>query len=228
MPSVLVLDPEAPPALHGRSVRGDRLTVVLTAEPTHALRLAANQAYDLLVLAGMSVDEQQQLALQVQELRRWRLVPILYLLDDAAPGFAIPGTFRPDMDGLARGPLEAAPVQRQIRALARDGTAAAELVVAGACELDPLHGRLRVRGVEILLTAREVEVLATLLAQPGRTVSPAEIIERSWGSPASTQHLQILRRHVSNIRRKLRGTPGAEAVRTVRAGGYRWELRPAV
>lgn len=227
MPSVLVLDPEAPAALHGRSVRGDRLTVILTADRAHALRLAAEQPYDLLVLAGMSVDQQQELARQVQELHRWRLVPILYLLDETAPGLAIPGSFRPEMDGLARGPVEAESIQRQIRTLARDGTAAAELVVAGACELDPLRGRLRVRGAEILFTGREVEVLAALLARAGRTVGPDEIIERGWGVTPTVQHLQILRRHVSNIRRKLRGTAAADAVRTVRASGYRWELPAA-
>lgn len=111
--------------------------------------------------------------------------------------------------------------------LAREGIGDAELVIAGPYELDPLRGKLRLAELEVSLTEREAEILAILLGQPNRTVSAAEIIERGWGTEADSRYLQILRRHVSNIRRKLQRTTAARSVRTVRGAGYRFEVKMA-
>jgi DNA-binding response OmpR family regulator len=203
------------------------LTIEVMTSPEKPIAEAATTVYDLLVLVGMSVDEQQEVATRFQQHRRWRLVPVLYVSDDAATGFAVPGSFRPELDGLARGTLDSPAVQRRITALARDGIATAELVVAGPFELDPVHGRLRLGETEVSLTERECEVLAMLLAHPNRTVTAGEIIERGWGADADGRYLQILRRHVSNIRRKLHKTSAARAVRTVRGTGYRFDVRVA-
>jgi len=135
----------------------------------------------------------------------------------------IPGGFRPDIDRIVRGSLEDEAVIRRVRELARDGVAATELIVAGGYELDPLRGRLRVPNGEVPLTERETEILALLLARPGRVVTASEIIERSWGAEADARYLQILRRHVSNIRQKLEQSGGGRALRTVRGIGYRFD-----
>jgi DNA-binding response OmpR family regulator len=227
MPSVLAIVPGLPAALQGRHPAGDRLTIEVRSDPAPALQNAPTQAYDLLVLCGPSVDEQQALATQFQQHRRWRLVPVLYVVDEGSTGIAIPGSFRPEMDGLVRGAFDSIQVQRRIKGLAREGTAEAELLVAGPFELDPVHGRLRLREVEVSLTDREAEILAILLARPNRTVTATEIIERGWGAEPDSRHLQILRRHVSNIRQKLEHTPAARSVRTVRGFGYRFDIRLA-
>lgn len=54
-----------------------------------------------------------------------------------------------------------------------------------------------------------------------------EIIERGWGTEADARYLQILRRHVSNIRRKLHATEAARSVRTIRGSGYRFDIKLA-
>jgi DNA-binding response OmpR family regulator len=69
--------------------------------------------------------------------------------------------------------------------------------------------------------------MAILLSHPNRTVTASKIIERSWGVSADERHLQILRRHISNIRRKLDATPAARDVRTIRGQGYRFDVRQA-
>ena len=224
MPNVLAIAPGTPPAIEGRTLLSDRLTITLLGDPERAISEASTSLYDLLVLVGMSVDEQQDVVSRLQSHRRWRLVPVLYVLDEAAPGVSVPANYRPEMDGIVRGDLDSAPVQRRIRALARDGVAEADLVVAGPFELDPVRGRLRYGDTEVALTEREVEILAILLARPNRTVSADEIIERGWGKDADSRYLQILRRHVSNIRRKLEATEAAQSVRTVRGAGYRFDL----
>lgn len=227
MPTVLAIDPETPRSLSGRSLLGEHLTIDRTGDPAWALARAAEDSYDLLVLAGLSVDQQQALAGAFHGHRRWRLVPVLYVNDPDATGLAIPGSFRPEMDGLVRGTLESTPVQKKITELAREGIGGAEMVVAGPYELDPVRGKLRLAGAEVTLTDREAEILAVLLSHPNRTVPAAEIIERGWGTDADARYLQILRRHVSNIRRKLERTAAARSVRTVRGSGYRFDVRLA-
>lgn len=227
MPTVLAIAPGIPPALTGRSLFGDRLSVEIASDPQPWLETAGETAFDLLALSGMSVDEQQQLVSTFHAYRRWRLAPVLYIVSPDAKGLAIPATFRPEIDGLVRGTLESPAVARRMIELAKEGTSTAELVVAGAYELDPLRGKLRLAELEVTLTERESEILSILLAQPNRTVSATEIIERGWGADADARYLQILRRHVSNIRRKLQRTEAARSVRTVRGAGYRFDVKLA-
>lgn len=225
MPTVLAIDPDTPRSLSGRSLLGEHLTIDRTGDPEWALARAAEDSYDLLVLAGLTVDQQQALVSAFHTHRRWRLVPVLYVNDPDATGLAIPGSFRPEIDGLVRGTLEAPQVQRKITELAREGIGDAEMVVAGPYELDPVRGKLRLAELEVTLTDREAEILTILLSHPNRTVPAAEIIERGWGTEADARYLQILRRQVSNIRRKLERTSAARSVRTVRGSGYRFEVK---
>jgi DNA-binding winged helix-turn-helix (wHTH) protein len=227
MPKVLAISPNTPHAVAGRAILGDRINLEISNDPAGPLSTASARVFDLLVLCGMAVDAQQDVVTAFHGNRRWRLVPVLYALDPNVPGMAIPGTFRPEMDGLVRGTLETPDVQRRILSMARDGVAEAELVVAGPFELDPIRSVFRLPDLEVGLTEREAEILAILLAQPNRTVSAAEIIERGWGTEANARYLQILRRHVSNIRRKLERTAAARSVRTVRGAGYRFDVKLA-
>ncbi|MCX7616562.1 winged helix-turn-helix domain-containing protein [Tepidiforma sp.] len=225
MPRVLIIDRGLPGALEGRSLLGDGLEAHLTGDPEAALERAAADVFDLLVLCGMPAEEQAELAAAFHVHRRWRLVPVLYVSDPQAPGLTIPATFRPEVDGIVRGSRASAAVERRIRELAREGVAGAEAVVAGPFELDPVRLRLHSPGGDIDLTEREAEVLSLLLARPNRTVPAADIIERGWGLDVDERSLQILRRHISNIRRKLAETGQRRAVRTVRGTGYRFEVR---
>ena len=227
MPTVLAIAPGVPRAMEGRTLMSERLIVELRANPRDALEHSAEHVYDLLVLSEMTVDEQQRVAASFQQNRRWRLVPVLYLQAEQTPGIAIPAGYRPEIDSIARGAIDSAAVQRRMRDMARDGIGDAELIVAGEFELDPVRGRLRLDGHEVTLTDREAEILALLLSHPNRTVSAREIIERGWGADADDRYLQILRRHVSNIRRKLDCTPAARSVRTIRGSGYRFDVRLA-
>ena len=225
LPNVLAIAPGAPHAVEGRTLLGGKLTIELRADPVRAVSEAATSAYDLLVLVGMSVDQQQDLVTRLRCHRRWRLVPVLYVLDELLTGISVPASYRPEMDGIVRGALDSAAVQRRIRSLAREGVAEADLVIAGRFELDPIRRRLRCGEVEVSLTDREAEILSILLSRPNRTVTAEEIIERGWGMDADSRSLQILRRHVSNIRRKLHDTEAGRRLKTVRGAGYGFELK---
>lgn len=225
MPRVLVIDGGLPPVLEGRSLLGEGMEVWLTGDAGGVLAAADREVYDLLVLCGMPAEEQAAVAAGFHAHRRWRLVPILYVSDPAMPGLLIPGTFRPEVDGVVRGERTSSLVVRKMLELAREGVAGVEAVAAGPYELDPVRLRLHAPGGDIVLTERECEVLSFLLARANRTVTAAEVIERGWGLEVDERSLQILRRHVSNIRRKLAAAGQRRAIRTVRGTGYCFEVR---
>jgi DNA-binding response OmpR family regulator len=199
------------------------------ASPAMPLLEAPNLLYDLLVLAGYPVDEQQSIAEAFREHRRWRVVPVLYVADAKANGFVIPAGYRPELDGIVRGTFGETTVDARIRAMAREGIAQSSIVVSGPFELDTTRRRLSTGDAEVLFTDREAEIMAVLLEKSNRTVLASEIIERSWGSRIDDRHMQILRRHVSNMRRKIEGVFVYPAdIQTVRGKGYRFEFDDVV
>ncbi|MDZ7729072.1 MAG: winged helix-turn-helix domain-containing protein [Dehalococcoidia bacterium] len=182
---------------------------------------------DLLVLDGFSIERQQEIAGAFQVHRRWRAIPVLYVLPPGNGGLVIPSCYRPELDGIVRGTFGESAVESRIRELAREGAGIANVVVAGPFELDTYRGRLSCEDAALELTSREAEIMAMLMDRVESTVSAAEIIERSWGTLPDARHLQILRRHVSNIRRKLENLSARAELATERGLGYRFTHRSA-
>jgi len=220
MPRVLAIVSDLPPSAPSAHVvaRGIALEVAST-ENISATQLEPK--YDLLVLGGMDVGTQQHWVERLCQERRWRLVPVLYLLPPSTLGMPIPSTFRPEIDGILRAEFDSPESFTRIAELAKDGVADTSPVVAGTFELDPLCCRLKVADLDIELTEREAEILSVLLNRANDTVTATEIIELGWGTNADARHLQNLRCHMSNIRRKLGDTVAAGAVQTIRGIGYK-------
>ena len=78
-----------------------------------------------------------------------------------------------------------------------------------------------VAGESIELTAREFDLLAYLLENPGTVLSRERLLEHVWGLayPGGTRTVDV---HVAQLRRKL-GRP--DLIRTVRGSGYK-AVRP--
>ncbi|HEV2010541.1 MAG TPA: response regulator transcription factor [Candidatus Limnocylindria bacterium] len=76
------------------------------------------------------------------------------------------------------------------------------------------------------LTALEFGILSLLMMNPGRIVPMRRLVQYAWGS--DTGGTQVLKPHVSHIRRKL-GLPseGPGAIRSVSSVGYQIVVPPA-
>ncbi|MGF1661278.1 MAG: response regulator [Kineosporiaceae bacterium] len=76
-------------------------------------------------------------------------------------------------------------------------------------------------GRDLGLTPTELDVLATLAAEPGRAATRREILHAMWGREwFGDEHVVDV--HVANLRRKLGDAPGGgRYVETVRGVGYR-------
>lgn len=76
--------------------------------------------------------------------------------------------------------------------------------------------RVLVGGLEVAFTATEFDLLAHLLAAPGRVFSRGQLMDAVWGydSPAGERTVDV---HVAQVRAKL---APCEVIRTVRGVGY--------
>ena len=91
-----------------------------------------------------------------------------------------------------------------------------DVLHVGQITLDRSSRRVMAGGVEIALTATEFDLLAYLMAHPGRVVSRDRLLEEVWGYAAvvGTRTVDV---HVAQVRAKL---GEASPIRTVRGVGY--------
>lgn len=111
----------------------------------------------------------------------------------------------------------------RIRAVLRRGSAQPESEKPasqfGPFTLDPRRRRLSFREQEVKLTAREYELLFTLLQKPGEVMTKEELSEGVLQRPLEAFD-RSLDMHVSHLRKKLAEHSPAEFITTVRGVGY--------
>ncbi|GIK33701.1 MAG: DNA-binding response regulator [Gammaproteobacteria bacterium] len=111
--------------------------------------------------------------------------------------------------------LRAHAVLRRLRAVP-----AGDSLRVGGLELQRGSRRVLVQGDELALTRIEFELLATLMEQPQRVWSRAQLLERVRGTDLSAWERNI-DGHVKNLRAKLRPYfKGASPIRSVYGVGY--------
>ena len=106
------------------------------------------------------------------------------------------------------------------------GATTARPLRSGWLEVDVAARRARRDGRELDLTGREFDLLAFLVAHPGRAFTRAELLEQVWGW--SFGDLSTITVYVRRLRDKVEREPASPAqLRTVWGVGYRWEADPA-
>jgi DNA-binding response OmpR family regulator len=122
---------------------------------------------------------------------------------------ALPSFFQPQHHELLAKPLRRQDLARAVaQALADTPRRAIEeppLLQAGGLTLDlATHRLLASGGGTAALTPTEARLLACLMEHPGEYVAPEALLDRVWSYPAGTGGREVVRAHVSNVRRKLR------------------------
>ena len=89
--------------------------------------------------------------------------------------------------------------------------------VVGPVVLDPTRHSVQAGGVPVALTPTEFDLLAHLLARPGRVYTREELLASVWGyaAHAGTRTVDV---HVAQVRAKLGEYGGV--IRTIRGVGY--------
>lgn len=100
-----------------------------------------------------------------------------------------------------------------------------DLLRAGDLTLDRAGRILTVRGQPVDLTPSEFELLATLMAAPGRVFSRMEILDRLQGT-AYEGYERTIDVHIRNLRLKIEPDPSnPRYIETVYGAGYRFSAQ---
>ncbi|MBS1157527.1 MAG: response regulator transcription factor [Proteobacteria bacterium] len=185
-----------------------------------ALHLATSQSFDAIVLdLGLPGIDGLTLA---QRLRRdARLsVPILMLtardtLDDKLAGFDA------GADDYLVKPFALKEVEARLLALVKraQGRVVDACLRLGELEYDPACGELRWRKIPLLLPPKAMQLLVTMLRQPGHLFSRNELEAAVWGEAQETS--DALRTQLSQLRRALTLDDGRCPLVTVHGRGYK-------
>lgn len=109
---------------------------------------------------------------------------------------------------------------RRAKSAAAAATSATPVSVGGLL-VDTISRRVSRDGSQIHLTPIEWQILATLLASAGRTLTHQQIFDAVWGREFGSPQ-QYLRVHITNLRRKIEVDPAAPQIIITEPGvGYR-------
>ena len=83
---------------------------------------------------------------------------------------------------------------------------------------------MEICGQEILLTAKEFDLLALLIRNPGRVFTFEMIMNLVWNEGDDFYSRKAIINHVSNLRKKLRITDSVpDYIKSVRGIGYKFD-----
>ena len=198
---------------------GFRVTVASSADEARAKM--AGLDYDLLVLDVMMPGE-TGIAFTRALRDAGRRVPILMLTAMAEADDRIQG-FESGVDDYLPKPFEPRELVLRIHAILRrmaapaaGATAAADVIVLGACRYDPKRGELSDAAGPVKLTSTEQALLDALAAAPGAAISRQELADKAGINSDRAVDVQVTR-----LRKKLEADPrNPRYLRTVWGEGY--------
>lgn len=184
-----------------------------------ALEWAAAGSYDAVVLDVMlpAMD-----GFEVsRELRRRNVsTPVLLLTARDAISDKIAGLDSGADDYMTK-PFSPAELMAHLRALTRRrGDVVFERLALGDLTLDLDSRELSCRGKSIGLSAKEFDMMQSLMENRGRTLSKEQLLDRVWG-PAAASSDNNVEAYVSFLRKKLAHLGSSCVLETIRKAGYR-------
>jgi len=204
-------------------------TLPLARTVVEAQRTLARVRVDLICLDSLLPPDDSQRFWQWLRADHGQTPPLIFLAPPSAarvPG-ALPSFFERQRDSLVPKPIDGRELAREV---ARHLAAPArrrrerELLQVGSTTLDCENRQLLfANGGSLSPTPTEFQLLRCLMERPGEFLSPDELLEQVWNiSPGmGTGGPELVRAHVSNLRRKLRSIgKDPHLVRTIPYRGY--------
>jgi two-component system KDP operon response regulator KdpE len=226
--TVLVVDDEPQIRRTLRNLLGEHgVRVVEAATGREGLDAAAMVSPDVVVLDVGLPDMLGDVV--CRELRVWTAVPVLVLSARHSEQEKI-RLLDAGADDYLTKPFGPGELLARIRALVRRSQGAtmtpSEPLRIGDVVVDLLRRTVTRAGVLVHLTPIEWELLRTLVAHAGRTLTHKQLFDAVWRRQHGNAQ-QYLRVHVTHLRRKIEPDPSAPAVIITEPGvGYRFELPP--
>jgi two-component system KDP operon response regulator KdpE len=201
--------------------------IVEAATGAEGLNLAAAERPELIIL-DLGLPDTQGVDV-CRDIRRWSLAPIIVLSARHSEQEKVT-LLNAGADDYVTKPFSVleltARVRAQLRraAAAQATTASAEPVTVGGLTIDIPGRRVHRDAKQVHLTPLEWQILATLVAARGRTLTHQQIFDSVWGRQFGSPQ-QYLRVHITNLRRKIETDPATPEIVVTEPGvGYRVEL----
>jgi len=193
-----------------------------------AIEEASTHPYDVLLLdVALGTSPSGYDVCRTLRARR-NMVPIIMLTALDSEADAVQG-LEAGADDYVTKPFGLAELRSRIRAvLRRSGPRMPEREVleVGPVTLDRSRHEVRVNGREVRLTFSEFELLAKLLAEPGRLFNRQELLRAIWGDSAYRDP-RAIDVHIRHLREKIEERPDQpKLILTVRGAGYRFYSPP--
>jgi len=186
---------------------------------TEALAQFEAHAPDLIILDWM-LPELDGIGV-AQHVRRRSNVPIIMLTARVDEEDRITGLETGADDYIVK-PFSARELEARVRAVLRRSTGSPSSVLeVGSLRLDHERRQVQINGEPVELTAMEFDLLAFLMAQPGRVFTRLELLEAVRGN-AYGGFERSVDSHIKRLRQKIEPDPhDPSLIRTVFGVGYK-------
>ena len=201
-----------------RGLEDDSYQVTLSYDGADGLKQASSGEFDLIILDCM-LPKKDGITL-LKELREaGSHVPVLLLTAKTETRDVVTGLDAGADDYLAK-PFAFAELQARVRALIRrsEQDRGADIHFADL-RLDPVNHKVWRGQVEIVLTAKEYNLLAYMVRNAGNVLSRANIADNCWEYPFET-FTNIIDVYINYLRKKVDGKFPTKLIHTVRGQGY--------
>ncbi len=197
-------------------------TVVTASDGQRALTHAAREAPDLIVLdVGMPEMDGFEVC---RRLRAISQVPVLFLTArddeiDRIVGLEL------GADDYVTKPFSPRELVARIKAILKrsHGGAAPQLLRHGRVTLDKVGHLCAVDGTYLALTGTEFQLMALLMAAPGRMHAKPRVTDAIWGAHSQVSD-RTLDSHLRNLRAKLEAAGCKDAIETLHGVGVKLGL----
>ena len=196
---------------HGLTVDG--VTTAAQAEAT------LSSVHCDVVILDLGLPDEDGMSL-LQRLRRGGMaLPVLVLTARDAVEHRVAG-LRAGADDYLLKPFDLNELVARLQALLRRAAGrSVDIIEHGPLRLDPVSGQVSLNGHAVILSRRELALLAALLHARGRILSPDQLKDSLYDFSEEIES-NALNVHIHHLRRKL----GAGIIETVRGVGYRFSV----
>ena len=202
-------------------LRAHGLTVDAVATAARAEAALSTVDWDVIIL-DLGLPDEDGMSL-LQRLRAGGMtLPVLILTARDAVEHRVAG-LRAGADDYLLKPFDLSELVARLHALLRRAAGrSVDLIEHGALRLDPASGEVSLHGSAVVLSRRELALLAALLQARGRILSPEQLKDSLYDFSEEIES-NALNVHIHHLRRKL----GADVIETIRGVGYRFSLDKA-
>ena len=199
-------------------LNGEGFQVLSASGQTAAIKLFDREAFDL-VLLDISLSEGNGFS-TCASLKSKSNVPVIFLTASGDEGSTVAGLDIGADDYIAK-PFRPRELVSRIRnSLRRSGNRS--LVRLGSVAVDTDKGIVTKNGAEIALSALEYRILLTFIANRGRMLSRAYLLDEVWDMAGDFVNDNTLTVYIKRLREKIEDDPGnPEIIKTIRGMGYR-------